>query len=326
MKATLWITSLAVGTVVLTGTAFAATHEWSAEPLKDVQINTVAFRGWIPDTTKPLSGALVLIPGRHGDGRGMADDPRWQQLATELDFAILACQFADGERGLYQHDAHGEVAKCLNTAIDHLSELSGKPELKKSPLAFWGLSAGSNVSARYCTLFPERVAAFASSTGTFGPGGQISAKTQEVPMLFAIGGTDNPEWVKESLTNVERGQGKAPWTLALQKTQGHGTGKSMDVIVPFLLSTVKQRLGSVAPAPGTTSIFKSELPSIGASSRPAAGAQRALKKINLQTGWLGDPETYDASPYAAYKGSKTKAIWLPDEPTALAWQTYLREK
>lgn len=326
MKATLWKLGLAVGMVVIAGKAVAATHEWTADPLKEVQINTVAFRGWIPDTTKPLSGTLVLIPGRHGDGRGMADDPRWQQLAGELDFAILACQFTDGDRGLYQHDANGEVAKCINTAVDHLSELSGRPELKKAPLAFWGLSAGSNVSARYCAHFPERAVAFASSTGTFGPGGQASAKTLEIPMLFAIGGTDNPEWVKESLANVERGQGKAPWTLALQKTQGHGIGKSMDVIVPFLLATVKQRLGSPAPSQNPSSIFKSELPSIGSSSRPSAGPQKALRKLSLQSGWLGNPETYDVTPYAAYKGSKTKAVWLPDEPTALAWQTYLREK
>lgn len=323
MKTFLLRFGIAALCTALCGNAVAATHDWAAEPLKDVQINTVAFRGWIPDTAKPLAGALVLIPGRHGDGRGMADDPRWQQLATDLDFAILACQFTDGERGLYQHDAHGVVAKCINSAVDHLSELSGRPELKKAPLAFWGLSAGSNVSARYCVFFPERAAAFASSTGTFGPGGEISAKTQEVPMLFAIGGTDNPDWVKDSLANAQRGQGKAPWTVALQKTQGHGIGKSMDVIVPFLLATVKQRLGTAAPATGSTSIFKSELPNIGSSARPAAGTPKALKKLNLQTGWLGNPTTYDIAPYAGYKGSKSQAIWLPDEATAQAWQAYL---
>ena len=312
-------------TAVLCGRAAAATYDWEADPLKDVQINTVAFRGWVPDTGKPLSGVLVLIPGRHGDGRGMADDSIWQQLATDLDFGILACQFTNGEPFPYQNDARGEVAKCINTAVDHLSELSAKPELKKAPLAFWGLSAGSNVSSRYCVFFPERVAAFASSTGTCGPGGEISPKNLEIPMLFAIGEKDKPEWVKSSLDNARRGQGKAPWTIALQKTQGHGVGKSMDVIVPFLLATVKQRLGTAAaPAQSSSSIFKSELPKIGSSSRPADSARKTLKKLSLQSGWLGDPETYEVAAYAAYKGSKSKAIWLPDELTALAWQTYLR--
>jgi poly(3-hydroxybutyrate) depolymerase len=105
----------------LLGRAEAASFDWAADPLKEVQINTVAFRGWTPETEKPLSGVLVLIPGRHGDGRGMADDSRWQQLATDLNFGILACQFTNGEPFAYQTDARGEVEKCLNTAVDHFS-------------------------------------------------------------------------------------------------------------------------------------------------------------------------------------------------------------
>ena len=314
---------VAILSTVCCGKVSAATHDWAADPLKGVQINTVAFRGWIPDSSKPLSGVLVLIPGRHGDGRGMADDARWQKLATDIDFAILACQFSNGEPFPYQNDAHGEVAKCINSAVEHLSELSSKAELKKTPLAFWGVSAGSNVSSRYCVFFPDRVAAFASSTGTCGPGGEISAKTLAIPMLFAIGGKDKPDWVKSSVVNAERGQGKAPWTVALQKIQGHGVGKSMDVIVPFLVATVKQRLGGASPS-SSPSIFKSELPTIGTSSYSAASTQKTLKKLNIQSGWLGNPDTYDVSAYAEYKGNKAKAIWLPDEPTALAWQVYLR--
>ena len=246
-------------------------------------------------------------------------------MLDEIDFAILACQFSNGEPFPYQNDAHGEVAKCINNAVEHLSELSGKAELKKAPLAFWGVSAGSNVSSRYCVFFPDRVAAFASSTGTCGPGGEISAKTLAIPMLFAIGGKDKPDWVKSSIANAERGQGKAPWTVALQKIQGHGVGKSMDVIVPFLVATVKQRLGVASPSQTSPSIFKSELPTIGTSSYSAASTQKTLKKLNIQSGWLGNPDTYDVSAYAEYKGSKSKALWLPDEPTALAWQAYLRE-
>lgn len=314
---------VAMLSTVFFGKVEAVTYDWAADPLKEVQINTVAFRGWIPETAKPLSGVLVLIPGRHGDGRGRADEPLWQQLATELNFAILACQFTNGDPYLYQSDAQGEVAKCINAAVEHLSELSGKEELKKAPLAFWGVSAGSNVSSRYCVFFPERVAAFASSSGTCGPGGEISAKSLEIPMFFAIGGKDKPDWVKCSLENAERGQGKAPWTVAFQKDQGHGVGKSLDVIVPFLLATVKQRLGiAAAPSQSSSSIFKSELPNIG--SHPVASAPKSLKKLSLQSGWLGNPDTCDVSAYSGYKGNKAKAIWLPDEPTALAWQSYLR--
>ena len=219
----------------------------------------------------------------------------------------------------------GEVARCINSAVENLASLAGEPELAKAPLAFWGVSAGSNVSSRYCVFFPERVAAFASSTGTCGPGGEITPKNLEIPMCFAIGATDKPDWVSGSLANAERGQGKAPWTVAYHKTQGHGVGRSLDVLIPFLQAAVQQRLGVAAPASSAAgSIFKSELPNIGSSAKTAAGTQKSLKKVSLQSGWLGNPETYDVSAYASYKGSKAKAVWLPDETTALAWQAYLR--
>ncbi|MDX2081753.1 MAG: hypothetical protein SFU53_13295 [Terrimicrobiaceae bacterium] len=312
---------LSLGLVLLQPT-FAATFDWSADPLPKVKIETVAFRGWVPDTEKPLAGTLVLIPGRHGDGRGLADQPRWQQLAGDLGFAIIGCQFANGEPYDYQNDGTGEVARAINAAVEKLAEVSGKPELAKAPLAFWGTSAGSNVSMAYCTHFPERVAAVGSSKGTGGPQGATGPKQMEIPMIFAVGGKDKPEWVTGSVENIGRGLGKAPWTLALQANEGHGVDASLDVIIPFLRSAVEQRLGK-KPATGSSSFFKSELPNIGSGSRPAS-AKTTFAKINLRDGWLGDRETFEVATYSDFKGTKAKAIWLPDEATALAWQAYLR--
>ncbi len=303
----------------------SATYDWTSEPLKDAQINTVAFRGWVPDTTDPLSGVLVLIPGRHGDGRGMADSAQWQQLANEVGFGILGCQFADGDTGRYQSDDKGEVAKAINDAVNELAKRSGKPELVDSPLAFWGHSAGSNVSSKYCGFYPERVAAMGSSKGTWGPGGNSTAKFLEVPMIYAVGANDNPEWVKSATSNFDKGQGKAPWTLALQPNEGHGLEASLDVISPFLISVINQRLGKASPAASqSSSIFKSELPKIGSTSSPSK-AKTSLVKLNLREGWLGDPKTYEIAAYSDFKGSKSSAIWLPDETVALAWQSYLRK-
>ncbi len=305
--------------------AMAATFDWSAAPLKVSQINTVAFRGWVPDTTEPLAGVLVLIPGRHGDGRGMADDARWQQLATDVGFGILACQFSDGDRGLYQSDDKGDVADAINTAVNELAKVSGKPELVDAPLALWGHSAGSNVSSKYCGHFPERVAALGSSKGTWGPGGNSTTKFLEIPMIYAIGANDNPEWVKSATANFDKGQGKAPWTLAIQPNEGHGVEGSLDVIIPFLTSAINQRLGkATAASTQSNSIFKSELPKIGSSSSPTK-TKSSLKKLDLRDGWLGDPKTYDVAAYSDFKGSKSSGIWLPDETVALAWQSYMRK-
>ncbi len=57
--------------------ANAQYHEWKGEPLAAVQIQTVAYKAWLPERATPLRGTLILIPGRHGDGRGMAADAKY---------------------------------------------------------------------------------------------------------------------------------------------------------------------------------------------------------------------------------------------------------
>jgi hypothetical protein len=145
----------------------------------------------------------------------------------------------------------------------------------------------------------------------------------EIPMVFAVGANDKPEWVSSSVANIEKGLGKAPWTLAVQAREGHGVDASLDLIIPFLQSTINQRLGKKVSA-SSSSIFKSELPKIGSSSHPSP-SKTSLEKINLRDGWLGDRETLEVASYANFKGSKNKAVWLPDETTALAWQAYLKK-
>ena len=306
--------------------------DWNAEALPGVKIDTVAFRGWIPEATGVIRGTLVLIPGRHGDGRGMATDPRWQALATEMGFAVIGCQFTNGEPFPYQSDPQGEVARSINTAVEHLSAESKHPEIASAPLAFWGTSAGSNVSACYCREFPLRVAAFASSKGTFGPGDNTSSESRDIPMFFVLGAEDKAEWIGPSMASIEKGTKlRAPWTLAFHKKEGHGVGNSLDAAIPFIRSAVEQRLNPPVSNPSTSTKtplagFKTKLPGF---SKPAAAptqtvAKVKLFKINQQNGWLGNPVTYEVALAKDYKGSRSNAIWLPDELAALAWQKYLQ--
>ncbi len=243
--------------------------DWTAEPLREVKIETVAFRGWVPDDSEPLRGTLGLIPGRHGDGRGMAADPRWQTLATALRFAIVACQFTNGDPDNYQGDDRGEVAKAINAAVEHLAKESGHP------------GAGQ---------------------GSAGFLGDISRLQRLLPLLQTPSGT--------------RGR--------FCQFQGDmGTHSRLDVCIPFLEAAVKQRLGLTGAGGDSGSIFKSQLPSVGSSGSGASSSNK-LQKINLSAGWLGDPKTGEIAPHATLKGSKSKAMWLPDEATATAWQAYLR--
>ncbi len=305
--------------------AQAQFYEWTAEPLPAVQIKVVAYKGWIPARAEPLRGTLVLVPGRHGDGRGMAGDPKWQELVTSVGFAVLACQFTDGDPGLYQFDAPNEVAKSIAAAVTRLGQLSGHPELEKAPLAFWGHSAGSNVSAKHTNFAPLRVIAMAGSKGSWGPGPENPPGKDEIPMLFVIGGKDKPEWITSSLPNIEAGQKRrAPWTLALQKNEAHDAAPALPLVRLFLKGAIEQRFQAPKTSAGASSIFKTTpRPMGGPATKTITPAK--LEKIDPRNGWLGDPDTCEVAPAATFKGSKSKAQWLPDEATAKAWQEYLRK-
>lgn len=286
-------------------------HEWEAEPLAEVDLKTVNFRAWLPEGDGPVNGILFLIPGRHGDGRGMSNDGDWQALAQSLRFAIIACQFADGDPSSYQSDTKNAVSKALDSAAEKLAELSSKTELADVPFAFWGQSAGSNVAANYCTYRPERVAALGSSKGTWGPGGEMPKRKDEIPMIFAVGKNDKAEWVENSLKSIEAGvKEKAPWTLAFHIKEGHELGGSLSVIRPFLKSAIRLRLG--LSEDGKT------------SSMTSSSGKVKLEKVSTKQGWLGDPVSYEIAAVDSYSGKKKDAIWFPDEEVAKAWQVYLK--
>ena len=315
-----------------TGAARAQFQEWTADPLPTEQIKTVAYKGWLPTRQEPLRGTIVLVPGKLGDGRGMAGDPKWQELATSVGFALLACQFTDGDGALYQFDAQNEVAKSIAAAVTHLGQLSGHPELEKGPLAFWGHSAGANIAAKHTNFAPMRVIAMAGSKGSWGSGPEKPPGKDDIPMLFVMGGKDKPEWISGSLPTIEAGQKRhAPWAIALQKNEAHDSAPGLPLVRLFLKASIEQRFNPPknAGAVGAPSIFKTTPRPVGGTAGGLGGGPKApgpvkLEKIDQRQGWLGDPETYEIAPAATYKGSKTKAMWLPDEETAKAWQAYLR--
>lgn len=282
--------------------------EWDAGAVKGAALDKAQFRWWSPAGAKALSGVFVLIPGRNGDGRGTAADPFWQQLATELNMGIVACYFF-GEKDYftYQSDPTGDVAKTINEAVDQLAAQNGFPALKKAPLALWGHSAGACVGEVYAARHPERLIAAINLKGPRGAGSLATGK-DDVPILVIVGKNDKPEWVKSAVESFEAAQAKkAVWTLALAN-EGHEGGNSQNLIAAFLRAVVPQRIGT-AP-----------MGAIGSSStgnRP--------KRLTKTQAWLGDPETFEVAASSNFKGKKTTAIWLPDETTALAWQSFLKQ-
>jgi len=287
--------------------AESSVYDWDAGALPDVKLKTVRYRIWIPDEVQNVRGVLVLIPGTHGDGRRMISDSMWQDIARKHHFGILGCQFSEGEIAPYQDDKDFVACRSIEKALVKLGEISGHAELSRAPLALWGHSAGSNLSARFCRFAPRRVIAFASCKGTRGPT-RDSRGTDEVLMLFAIGERDQPVWVKNSERNVRAGLRRgALWTLALHSSEGHELGGSLKFAATFLEEAFALRLG---PLPGKTPV------------KAVVGPVR-LKQLRREEGWLGNPVTRYIAPFSDYPDKIKEAFWLPNEGIARAWKEYL---
>lgn len=281
----------------------SATAEWTAPSLSDsFGLEYAKFRWWAPEGVTPR-GVLVLLPGRGGDGRGMADSAQWRTLAQELQFGLVGCALRNRKEApfSYQGDPDGGISDLVNRAVNALLAQNGH-KIKDPPLAFYGHSAGANVSQNYASRYPKRVAGAVLMRCPNGSGKLAPGKT-EVPLLIVVGRKDKAEWVETSLRHYEEGRGKmALWTLAAHPDEGHGVGNTKELSLAFLKGAVEQRLGE-------------------------AKAGQALvkpKKVSRQNGWLGDPETFEIGDSRTFKGKKQKATWFPDEATALAWQSYLK--
>ncbi len=281
--------------------------EWDAGPIKGALLDIARFRWWAPSGIKNLRGVMVLIPGRNGDGRGLTGDKNWQQFATDMQLALVGCNFyGEKDHFTYQHDPTGDVAKAINEAVEKLAIQNGYTDLKSPALVFWGHSAGSIVSQAYLKRYPERVLAAVNLKGPVGPGETTPAKNA-IPYLIVVGAKDKPDWVKGALANYETGKkGGAVWTLALSPNEGHEGGKSQPLMLAFLRSVLNQRLGPVI----------SNQNSFASSSSP--------KRLSNSEGWLGDTSTYDIGAQSNFHGTRSTATWLPDETTAKEWQAFLR--
>lgn len=264
------------------------------------------FRWWSPPGVS-VRGVLVLLAGRNGDSRAMVDQADWQALAARARFGLMGSQLVNPATDLYtfQGDPNGMISDLIGKAVDALLLQTGQ-HLKDPPLAFWGHSAGGNLTQQYMSRHANRVVGAVLMRATDGPGGLAPGKDR-VPTLICVGGKDKPDWVKAAGEAYERGHRTgAEWTLALNPREGHEVGQTQPLAVAYLAAAINLRL------PEPTGIFARE-----------GGGSGKLVQLTRQSAWLGNPVSYEVAAYEKYTGKKSEAVWLPDENTARVWQEYL---
>jgi len=297
--------TLSIFLMLFGASVFAQTTDWDAGPNPTPDLESAQFRWWVPEGVQQLRGVLVILPGSNGDARDAVNDAEWRALVSRQSFAVMGVRLFKAGRGpAYQGDPDGKTSDTIIRAIAGLAAASGHREAASCPLAFWGHSAGSNTGECFARRNPRRTIGVVCIKGPWGPGEATSEK-YGIPFLCAIGKGDRPDWVESACGNYEQGKlNRAVWTLAFHQIEGHEAGGTRPLAVAFLDEVISLRLG----APGG----------------PASPASPVLRKVELTSGWLGDPESLDAAPFRDFQGRKHTATWLPGPQTAAAWQTYLK--
>jgi hypothetical protein len=191
---------------------------------------------------------------------------------------------------------------ALLLLLQRLGNESGHRELKDASLLFFGWSATASFGTSFAEVHPERTIAFIRyHTHRRGMNSNLDA-LKKIPALIIAGGKDETAGVEdaEALWASGRAVG-APWTFAIEPNSNHGDEDVLsktvdDLITPWIAAVLRDRL---------------------------AAKTTKLKTLAENTGYLGDNQTAQTTPYATFSGAKPTASWLPDETTARGWRNVI---
>ena len=260
--------------------------------------DTAQFRLWIPEGHPKLSGILVLLPGSDAYALQLCDDPKWQKIASDWNFGLLAVYLTSSFDVQLSYGSNPESELAFIEAVNYFSHQSGHPELAESPLAIVGHSQGGQFAYHFAVRHPEHVLAFVPIKGGYYFLDPTPA-AREVPALWFAGEKDTAFRIKNitRLFDSSRALG-APWAFVLDPDAGHEVGRTLQLIIPYLHGMIDQRIGT----------------------------DGELVPIDESKGYLGDFSTKRAVPYAQFKGDAKKAAWLPDAASAKAWEALVNNK
>jgi len=248
------------------------------------------FSLWLPDEQETPRAALVLVPGFNGDGRKMAKDNQWRELAKRFNLLIVACYFKGGS---YHSSPQSGSGQALLGAMKAMGEKIGKKGFDELPMILWGHSAGGQFNFNMLQWKPKQVLTFVVNKGAY-YASRRDKKARKVPGLFFIG-TEDAKKRDQNITGIymEGREKGAPWCLIREAGEGHGVGKSKIFSIRYFETVIPLRLPD--------------------------GISR-LQNIRLDDGWLGHLETSEISSASATSWKKEESVWLPDRTLADLWK------
>ena len=301
---------------------FRVRYNASAKP--NELVFPVNYTIWIPPGVKTLKGVIVH---QHGCGEGScstgltgAFDLHWQALAKKHECALMAPSYEQPKNGQCRLwcDPRNGSDDSFQKSLEDLGVLSGHTELSYVPWALWGHSGGAAWVGFMTMLHPNRVAAVWLNSGNpiiVANSNQPEVKAIEVPdevltipMMCNLG-TQEGVTVKEGkhakrweatkqFFYIMRGKGGLIG-VAVDPLTGHECGNQRYLAIPWFDACLDVRL----------SINK----------------DNALRLMPKDEAWYASLKETKAYSGKQFTEDKTKAIWLPNESIAKAWEYYIKD-
>lgn len=251
----------------------------------------VSVSVWIPDGVKTVRGG-ICNPFSKGDEVGK----HWQAACRHWQFAYVQVDFDAVKK---------EEFGLLATGLTDLAKKTGHPELEHLPLCFTGMSRGGGMSMQLAELMPDRTIACAPVCLEVGPG---SEATRRVPVMTVFGEKDGSQMEKLLAKLPAERQLGARFGIAVQWNRKHEFALANNLSFVFFDDVISRRL----------------------PKQPVADKPTPIVDISLESGWLGDPGTWDKdgklptiAAWKEYKGDRATACWFPTQRSAAVWQAFV---
>lgn len=286
--------------------SYAQYYETAVSPLAGDQFSSARYRIWLPAGVQIVKGIIIR---QHGCGTGgsstglyYAEDLQWQALAQKHQMALLGTELTNTALCAQWFNLEGGSDKALFRALEALAGQSGHEELKNVPWALWGHSGGGFWCTNMLFKYPERILTMIARSGGYSFL-KWDERVKQIPVAWMCGENDvvdNQVYVKTMTIRSFDAYRKfgALWCLAIDPLADHGNRQGRSFYIRWMDAVLTQRL-----------------PNQGNQPQP----------IDSLHSWWGNLETNEIAKTGKMTSRFKKWVWLPDEPTARAWQEFIRK-
>ncbi|MFL2998643.1 MAG: leucine-rich repeat domain-containing protein [Candidatus Neomarinimicrobiota bacterium] len=252
------------------------------------------FRLWISDSTDTLKGIYWFMHPNNGDSRNIVNDPNYQILASNKDFALMGAH-------IFNMHMNTGIGDAVIAATDSFAVLSNSNELEFIPFFINGYSWGGQFAFHFTKWIPERVLGFITQKGGYHDS-TITNLAIQVPGLMFIGENDL-DYRIENLTNLffdHRPLG-AKWILAMEQGAGHSQVNDVNFLNSYFNIITDLRI------PHNVNVFE----------------PITLNTLPESIGWLGNQNSWIIGSWECYDGVYDSSSWFPSKIIGEHWQNFV---